>query len=69
MECFSISLYSVGELDDARSKFRIVAYSLIMLVTIGASHYYIQLSRKARYKRDAQLLKDSEGVSVHKKSS
>ena len=68
MKCF-VCLCSVGELDDARSKFRIVAYTVIMLVTIGASHYYIQLGRKARQERDAELLKNSQGASVHKKSS
>ena len=61
MNCV-ICFYSVGDLDDARSKFRIVAYSAIMLVTLGLSHFYIQVGRKERLERDAQLLKDPEGV-------
>lgn len=57
---FIINLYSVGELDDARSKFRIVAYSAIMLVTIGLSHYYIRVGKKTRQEKEAELLKTLE---------
>ena len=61
-------LCSAAELDDARSKFRIVVYSVMMLSTIGASHYYIRRGKKIREERDAQLLKDSKVV-VHDKKS
>ena len=67
MKC--LFLYSAGELDDARSKFRIVTYSVIMLVTVGLSHYYIQVGRNARHERDAELLKNSKGASVNNNKS
>ena len=61
--CFIASVYlcSVGEVDDARSKFRIIVYSGIMLVTIGISHYYIRVGKKERQEKEVQLMKTLEG--------